>query len=106
LSRKTASCVTTTAPCAISTWWPPGSEKPASFMLRQVVAARKSVVKSAPMIAISMNSANMKRPILHGAVLGEVARDELAISASGRSKGMRLFSAMAAARKSVAAKGW
>ena len=36
-------------------------------------------MNSAPMIAISMNSANMNRPIFIDAVLGEVAGDELGL---------------------------
>ena len=57
------------------------------------------------MMAISMNSANMKRPIfiaLYSVKYPAMSSD----SASGRSKGMRLFSAMAAVRKRMAAKGW
>ena len=57
------------------------------------------------MMAISMNSANMNRPIfiaLYSVKYPAMSSD----SASGRSNGMRLFSAMAAVRNRIAAKGW
>jgi len=62
LARKVRSWIATTQPWGSAQAAPPGSTKPASVSHGRLQPPRNSVVNSAAMIAISMNSESMNMP--------------------------------------------
>ena len=104
-TRNTPSCVTTTAPCGSASVAAAREREARVGHVRQVVAAEEERGEERADDRDLDELREHEEPHLHGAVLGVVAGDQLAISASGRSKGMRLFSAMAAVRKSDGGEG-